>query len=287
MNRHVTGGLIITLSMVIFSFIGPFVRNVALPPLVIIFHTNLCALLAAGVYLLYTRQLRRLIISDLAVWMLLSGLLTLGNTYTYYKAYSLTTLANAVLTHYTAPIFAAALAPMVLREKLEAVTVVSLLISMTGLVLIAYQGLAIGSQHLAGIGYGALSGLFYGLLIVISKRLTERFTPITIICYQSAMTVACLGPLLPRLDYTMTPQYLAGLAGYGLIVCLGAGLLYLNGLRYVEAQHAGILAYSEPVLVIIIGIMLYHEVPTYRIIVGGLLIVFSGYLILRAEARRA
>jgi len=287
MNRHVTGGLIITLSMVIFSFIGPFVRNVALPPPAIIFHTNRCALLAAALYLLCTGRMRQLLISDHAAWMLLSGLLMLGNTYSYYKAYSLTTLANAVLTHYIAPIFAAALAPLLLREKLEALTVVSLLISMTGLVLIAYQGVAIGLQHLAGIVYGALSGFFYGLLIVVSKRLTERFKPLTIICYQSAVALACLGPLLPRLGYTMTAQCLVGLAGYALAVCLGAGLLYLTGLRYVEAQHAGILAYAEPVLVIIIGIVLYDEVPTFRIIIGGLLIACSGYLILRAEARRA
>ncbi len=73
---------------------------------------------------------------------------------------------------------------------------------------------------------------------------------------------------------------------YSLIISILGVSLYLKDLRQVEAQHAGILAYSEPVIVIMIGILFYSELPTMKLLIGGLMIIFSGYLILSAEAKR-
>jgi drug/metabolite transporter (DMT)-like permease len=286
MNKHVFGGLLITLSMIIFSLLGPFVRYVKLPPLVIIFHTSFFSFVLLLFYFIWTNKQKSLIIRNDVLWMIMSALFLLGNVYTYYKAYTATTMANTVLTHYTAPIFAALLAPALLREKLERITIISLVISMTGLFLIASNGLAISTPHFEGIAYGVLSGFFYGVAILISKKLTNRFHPFVILFYQCAIISIVIAPFLKTFQYTITPEYLLLLILYSVIINLLACFLYLKGLSYVEAQHAGILAYSEPVLVVLIGILFYNEIPTARILLGGLLIAYSGYLILKAEARR-
>ncbi|MBE0617725.1 MAG: EamA family transporter, partial [Proteobacteria bacterium] len=67
------------------------------------------------------------------VWM---GLLFLVNNVCFLTAYEKTTVANAVLTHYTAPLFVAVLAPLAIRERVLPVTPVALLLAAVGMALL-------------------------------------------------------------------------------------------------------------------------------------------------------
>jgi drug/metabolite transporter (DMT)-like permease len=287
MNKHLFGGFLITLSMAIFSMIGPFIRYINLPPLTIIFYSTLFTATILFVYFLSARKLRELFVGRQILWLFISSLCILGNTYTYFTAYKITTLANSVLTHYTAPIFAAMLAPLLLKEKLEKVTLVSLVFASIGLFLIASNGLAFNSQHMAGIIYGSLSGFFYGVLILISKKLVSILKPTVILFYQCTVTVIILSIFMDKPFFVINIHQGGMLILYALVISILGVTLYLKGLRHVEAQHAGILAYSEPTIVVIIGILFYAEIPTWNLLFGGLMIIYSGYLIFKAEAKRA
>ncbi|MFC1592049.1 DMT family transporter [Thermodesulfobacteriota bacterium] len=286
MNRHILGGLLITLSMGVFSLIGPFVRYIQLPPLVIIFYTSALTAALLLAWFGITGNFRRLKISSHVPWLFFSAVFLLVNVYAFYTAYTLTTMANAVLTHYTAPVFAAVLAPLVLKERLEKITVVSLSISMCGLVLIASDGIAISQRHLAGISYGVLSGLCYGISILFSKKLVQHFPATVIMFYQCLLTLLLIVPFLHLFPYTLSLPRFGMLGLYAVVVGILGVLTYLKGLRHVEAQHAGILAYSEPVCVTLLGMLLYREMPALQSILGGVLIVLSGFLVIRAEVRR-
>ncbi len=286
MNKHLFGGFLITLSMSIFSMIGPFIRFINLPPLVIIFYPALFTSIILFFYFLSTKRFKKLLVGRDVLWLLISSLCILGNTYTFFNAYTITTMANSVLTHYTAPIFAAMLAPFLLKEKLEKVTLVSLVLASIGLFLIASNGLAINSQHMTGIIYGSCSGFFYGILILVSKKLINSLKPSVILFYQSTVTVMLISPFINQPEFAIEVDQVFMFLVYALTVSILGVTLYLKGLRHVAAQHAGILAYSEPVIVVIIGIIFYSEVPTLKLLIGGLLIIYSGYLILKAEAKR-
>ncbi|MCP4714161.1 MAG: DMT family transporter [Deltaproteobacteria bacterium] len=286
MNKHISGAVLITLSMVIFSWIGPFVRTIQLPPLMIIFYSSMITSLLLMGFFVRMRWLGRVVPKEHIGWLVASAVLVLGNVFCYFRAYELTTLANTVLTHYTAPIFAALCAPLLLNEKIERVTVAALFISMTGLLLIAANGLSFSSADFAGIMYGTASGLFYGLAIVVTKKVVEKFHIAVILFWQCVITVLVVAPFVPFIDHNITFNTLLLLILYALTASLLGVLLYMKGLRYVEAQHAGVLAYAEPLLVVMIGMVLYDEMLMMSSAVGGLLIVFSGCLILRAEAGR-
>jgi len=286
MNRHLFGGFLITLAMALFSMIGPFIRYTGLPPLTIIFYSALFTSIILLVYLLSTGKAGELFIGKRFFWLLMSSLCLLGNTYTYFTAYKITTLANAVLTHYTAPIFTALLAPVFLRERLGKTTVISLITASIGLYLIAANGLALSSEHLKGILYGSFSGFFYGVLILVSKNLVRLFSPFVILFFQCLVTVIILFPLIRFSQYAITLPQAGFLLMYALFIGILAVTLYLKGLRHVQAQHAGILAYSEPVIVVLIGTFFFGEAITLRLFFGGVMIIYSGYLILRAEAKR-
>jgi len=204
MNKHLFGGFLITLSMAIFSMIGPFIRYVNLQPIVIIFYSTLFTSILLFSYFLFYKKLKKLFVGKQIWWLVISALCILGNTYTYFTAYKITTLANSVLTHYTAPIFTAMLAPIFLKEKLEKTTVISLIIASIGLFLIASNYLAINSQHIKGIIYGSLSGFFYGVLILISKKLVRSLDPVVILFYQCTVTACILFPLTSQPSFSIT-----------------------------------------------------------------------------------
>lgn len=286
MNRHLFGGFLITLSMAIFSMIGPFIRYVQLQPIVIIFYAALFTSTILLSYFLCSKKLKKLFVGRHILLLIVSAFCILGNTYTYFTAYKITTLANSVLTHYTAPIFAAMLAPIFLKEKLEKTTVISLVFASIGLFLIASNGLAINSQHMTGIIYGSLSGFFYGVLILISKKLVSYLDPLVILFYQCATTVFVLFPFISQPFFSINIHQAGMLLVYALVISILGVTLYLKGLRHVEAQHAGILAYSEPIIVVLIGMLFYKEELTLKLLIGGTMIIYSGYLILKAEASR-
>jgi drug/metabolite transporter (DMT)-like permease len=62
-----------------------------------------------------------------------------------------------------------------------------------------------------------------------------------------------------------------------------APLLYVQGFRSVKANEAAILGYFEPVGAIILALIVLHEVPGLTALLGGVLILFSGYMILKAR----
>jgi drug/metabolite transporter (DMT)-like permease len=67
----------------------------------------------------------------------------------------------------------------------------------------------------------------------------------------------------------------------GIVHSTIAPILYFKGLQHVTANKAAVLGYIEPVGAIIIGIIFLSEHPPSISLIGGALIIFSGYLTLR------
>lgn len=285
MNKHLKGSILIIMSMFLFSLIGPFVRWINIMPEKILFFASLFTALFLLIYFIFTKKLNKLVIKKARFLLLLSGMLLILNALSYYKAFILTTLSNTVLVHYLAPIIAAVLAPIFFKEKLERITIISLIISIFGLYLITSPNLVLGNEHLAGIFFAFLSAIGYGTLIIANKKLVEKLTLDVILFYQAIITVLILLPFI-GFDFSLAFKPFSLLVVYALLIYILPGFLYLGGIKNVEAQHVGIIAYVEVIFVVLSGFLFFKEIPSFLTIVGGLLILFSGYLVIRAEAKR-
>ena len=67
----------------------------------------------------------------------------------------------------------------------------------------------------------------------------------------------------------------------GIVHSTIAPILYFKGLQLVTANKAAVLGYLEPVCAIIFSMLFLAEVPGTNSILGGMLIIFSGYLTLK------
>ena len=272
----------IAASMLIWSTWGLIIRWMALPPVVVLFHTSLIAGLIVP-FVLKARGDFPHGLFGFSSWHLFAALAaaSIANNITYFFALGHTTVANAVFTHYTAPVLVAALAPFIIAERLQRVTLVSLPLAAVGMTMIvlAGGGISLTSADLPGILAGTASGVAYAFVIIYSRRLSQMLLHHKAIILLLWTTVIATAPFVIMTDYSLSLRTAALLAITGIMHSTTAPLMYFNALRKVLAQHAAILGYIEPLAAIPLAFLFLSEKPPLSALLGGVLIIVSGYLV--------
>ncbi len=275
-------------AMLIWSTWGPMIRWLNLPPVVVLFYTSLFAGILVPLVLAVRGGFPPQMFS-LKYWHLFVGLAlaSLVNNITYFYALAHTSVSNAVFTHYTAPIFVAVLAPLLIAEHLQKITLVSLPVAVIGMVLIILSGggLALDSAHMPGIIAGTVSGIAYALIILITRRIGQLSLDQKAVLMLLWITVFATAPLVFAMDYALNTKTFILLLITGIFHSTTAPLMYFSALRRVLAQHAAILGYIEPLAAIPLAFFFLSEVPSLAALFGGLLIILSGYLVVHARLR--
>ena len=98
------------------------------------------------------------------------------------------------------------------------------------------------------------------------------------------ITAAVTAPAAFLVDHHLTTRTVLLLVTGGLLHSTIAPLLYFSALRQVMAQHAAVLGYIEPLAAVPLAFLFLSEFPPATTICGGILILFSGYIVIRASA---
>ena len=282
------GYLKIICAILIWSSLGIFIRKIELPNECIIFYSaaiagviQLVVLLVSGIL---NEEKKKNTEPRSALFLIISPFFFIANTMLFYFALRNTTIANGVLSHYTAPIFVAIMAPLLLKEKIKRTTWIAIILSSIGLWSILggtnpFSNISAGSRESLGIIAGAMSGLAYAFLILIVKRIAPVYSSLFITFIQNGITAMILLPFV--LGTAVPSQALPYLLIMGIFHSTIAPVLYVQGFRSVKANEAAILGYFEPVGAIILAFVFLHEVPGINALLGGALILYSGYMIIK------
>jgi len=210
------------------------------------------------------------------------------NNFFYFAAFNRTSIAISVFTHYTAPLFVALLAPLMLAEKFDRRLIFPLGIASLGLAFILAPGwhVAPNINDLFGALCGTVSGLAYAFTLIFAKRLTSELKMLALVFGQSLFIILCLLPFIfinpdPGLPFSSWLWLML----MGLTHCTLAPLLYISGLTHLRAQHTAIIGYIEPLAAVCLGLLLAHEIPSSSIWFGGGAIIISGTIITRLKKR--
>jgi drug/metabolite transporter (DMT)-like permease len=285
------GYLKIIVAILLWSSLGIFIRKIGIPNEGIIFYSSAIAGLSQLSLLAITGQLGSSFKSDAGSYKLflfvLLPVFSLVNVLLFYFAFTHTTIANAVLTHYTAPIFVALTAPVVLKEKILKTTWVAIGLSSVGLWLILgapspYEWTSLNESERNGIIAGACSGLAYAFIILVLRKIARHYSSLAVICAQNSVIALLLLPVILQ-NRIFSAHAIPYVAVMGIVHSTIAPILYVQGFRSVKANEGAILGYFEPVGAIILAFIFLNEMPGLYALLGGALILFSGYLILRAK----
>ncbi len=266
----------ILLAIFLWSSLGVVVRSSGVEIHVLMFYSLVISVITQGAILSQKKYRNELLDIRKLRYPVVLGIISCVNTFTFFFAFRNTTIANAVLTHYTAPVIVAFLSPFILKEKITGKIVIVLLLASAGL-WIMLDGFSIEKNQMMGIVSGLASGVAYAFIVIFLRMHTQKFTPLVLAFFTNITIIILLAPFIRVFPVHALWSYLF----MGIIHSTIAPILYFKGLQEVTANRAAVLGYLEPVCAIIISMIFLDEIPGIHSIIGGLLIIFSGYLTLR------
>ena len=200
----------------------------------------------------------------------------------FFTAIAITPLAKATALHYTAPLFATALAVIVLGESIRLRRVLGLVFGFTGALVVVRPG-AFGVDIGAALTVG--SAALWGSTMIIIKVLGRTESSVKITIYNALLSTPLA--LLAALPFWSTPT----LDELGLMALAGA----MGSLAHLALAQAFKLADVTAVLPVdfmrliwaaVFGFILFAEVPQVWTWLGGIMI-FSAVVYIAYRERQA
>lgn len=272
------------LSMMIFGTIGVFVRYIDLSSSEIALLRGLIgSLFLMTVIFFMKKKVQMSLIKANALILVLSSAALGGNWIFLFQAYKYTTISNATLSYYFAPVFVTILSPFILKEKLSAKKIICIGVAMLGMVLIVGNSGVnpSGMDDLIGIGYGVTAAALYASLMLLNKFIKGMDGLEKTLLQLGTATLL----LMPYVFFT---------EGFGIfeisgssipfIVILGlvhtgiGFLLFFSGMQKLKGQSIAALSYVDPITSLLISAAILQEPMTVVQLLGGALLLGSTFV---------
>ena len=204
----------------------------------------------------------------------------------FFEAVKRGSVALASITFYTAPLFLALVAPLVLRERVSRVALAALVPGGIGVTLVALTGSDGGRFSTLAVAAGLGSAATYALFVVGSKRLLrDDLDPLALTFWDTAFGALVVAPLLLGADRILPVSGgdWAAVLALGAVFSGLATLGYALVLRRITAQTAGVLTFLEPVSAVVLAAVLVSQPLGLGTVLGGLLVVVAGVIVIALE----
>ncbi|MGH7645207.1 MAG: DMT family transporter, partial [Gemmatimonadales bacterium] len=208
--------------------------------------------------LLRERAALRIRAADILLFAAYGAVSVAGFMTVYFTAIALTTVAAAAVLLYTAPAWVVLLARPFFGEPVTRMKAAAVTLVFAGCALVVGLGPAAARLNPVGVLAGLGAGLTYGLYSIFGKVALRRHSPLTTAVYSLGfgalfLLVASRG---------LAPVQAAGAWALAYVIAVptvAAYLLYIAGLRRVEAGRASVVATVEPVVAALTGSLMLHE----------------------------
>lgn len=272
-----TGVTLAILSALFMGTIGVFSRITGLPAETITFFRLILGAGFLAVILLGTRSgaslLRR------PPWqVVVTGALLAGFIIFYVQAMNLTSMANAIMLVYLAPVAASVFAHFFMNERLGLTGWSLISLAMLGFAAMMEFRLnfADGSNHAAGLGLAALAMLCYAGYILMNRRIPPSVPVLNRAFYQLLVGALLMLPFFLNTRPEISAVNALWLLGTGLVPGFLAISFAVAALSRLPAATFGTLAYFEPLAVVCFGWWLFGETLSPLQLTGCAAIMASG-----------
>jgi drug/metabolite transporter (DMT)-like permease len=271
--------LLAFLSAIFMGTIGVFSRVTALPAEVIAFFR---LTLGAAFMLVFLGVVGKThLVRKWPTWpVMLNGCLLAGFIVFYVQAMNFTSMANAIMLVYLAPLAAALVAHFHFGERLTLAGFGLIGLALFGFAMVMEFRLTIsaGDTGFLGVSLGFAAMACYAGFIVVNRMISDEVHVYTRTFYLLFVGGLVMAPFLLRRAEEVSRADIAWLMGIGLFPGFLAILFAVVALSRLPAATFGTIAYSEPVAVVIFGWTLFDEALSALQVCGCVLIMLSGIL---------
>lgn len=210
----------------------------------------------------------------------LRSVFNIATMLTFYYALALMPLADVVAIAFAAPLFMTLLSMPILRERVGPRRWAALLVGFAGvLIIVRPSGTGLDPAALLALA----SALLYALTVISSRQLSTTEPSHTILFYYSVSVLLATGAVLP---WQWTTPSLADFWIFLLVGISGSfGQFFLaQAFRYGEVSLLAPIEYTALLWAILLGFVLWGEVPSWTVLGGAALVMACSLYIMHREA---
>ena len=199
--------------------------------------------------------------------------------YGWYYAVTLIPLAQLFAFEFTAPIWVALVAPLVLGERFSLAGLGAIAISFVGVLMVVG---VFGADFAAGFGEGQVWGLLcalgFAVNMIATKKLTGTESTLCILFWLTLMQ-APMGLLVAGALPTIPPDGTTALWVLALSIGgLAAHFCLAQAFRYGDATVVVPMDFFRLPLIAVVGMAFYNEPLAWNVLAGGALIFLGNWL---------
>lgn len=217
------------------------------------------------------------------------GILFIFSSLTLYLSFHLMPAGVASTILFTYPVMTAAIMAFFFRERIRFATVASILLSLLG-VLLLYWGDSGGTLHIGGVVLVLVSALTYALYIIVVDKSPLAMSSFKInfyVLFYCAAGMALFALLSGQpLQLPPTPRAWLWVSWLAVVPAIMALVMMVYAAKYIGSTPTAILGALEPTTAVLIGVFVFAEPFTLRLLLGIVLILAAVTIVVLAKGNK-
>lgn len=221
--------------------------------------------------------------------MAICGLLGVSlNQMFFFHGLNLSSPVDVSIIGVVNPLAVMVFAALIIRERTGPLKVLGVLTGAAGALIIVLYGsnAAFDPDHMLGNVFIVINTLFYALYMVLMKPLLKKYPTATVMAWVFTFGFIIVIPFtiqdVLQLEWTLLPR----VAWLSLLYVVAgttflAYLLTSHALKFLDATVVGFYSYFQPMMVVIIGLIMFREQFTVLKLVAAIMIFAGVYLVNR------
>lgn len=209
-----------------------------------------------------------------------------GTTILVFSAYNYIPSGLTTTIHFLYPTMTVLGLMIFYKEKVQPLKILCVILCLIGIVMFYNGG---GEISLFGIFLALCSSMTYGFYTVyLGKCILKDMDPIKRLFHMhwvGAVMMGIIGLASGGLEFHMAPL------GWGIMILVSTlttfigALGYQIGVKNIGSENAAMLSTFEPITSIVIGVLVYNEAMTLKIVIGCAAIIVSTLIIAKTEGK--
>ncbi|WP_425284673.1 DMT family transporter [Mesorhizobium qingshengii] len=200
-------------------------------------------------------------------------------------------LPEAITLNYAQPLLVVVFSSIFLGEAIRVYRWSAVAVGLVGVLIISWpeltllrSGAALGDQEVLGVIAALLAAAISAIAMLLVRNLVQSERTATIVLWFSVTASVMALLSLPFGWQALTPLQAALLVAAGF--CGGLGqILMTAAYRHAEASVVAPFEYTSMILGVAVGYLVFGDIATLNMLVGGLIVVAAGIFIIWRERR--
>ena len=271
--KEETKGLIeLNIAVLLLSMIGLFAKWIHLPATIIILGRVFFATIALFLILKLSKQSLKIKSRKELAYLIIMGVCFGIHMVAFFESVQVSTVAIAMVTVYTYPLWVTFIEPFISREKIRKIDLFLAFIVFLGVVLIIPK-FEFTNDTFKGVLWGLLAAFTFSIATVMNRKYVQSYPSSLIMFYETGISFIILIPFLFIEHFVVRALDLFLVMVLGVVFTAITYTLFVKGMKYIKAQKAGLIATIELVYSILFAAIFLAEIPELRTLFGAALIL--------------